>query len=271
MPELPEVETTRRAIEPLIVGRKVTQVVFRVAKLRRPVPTDSSATLIGQPVLAVQRRAKYLLIRFPTGTLLLHLGMTGHLHVVPVDTPPQRHDHVALEFSDGTCLRFNDSRRFGLFLWTAADPLRHPLLAHLGPEPLGSEMSGAFLHARAGGRRAAVKSFIMDQRTVVGVGNIYASEALFRAGIHPAREAGRVGLQGYERLVGAIREVLSEAIAEGGTTMGDFLEGGGRPGYFRLRLQVYGREGKPCPRCGRPIERIRLGQRSTYFCRTCQT
>lgn len=270
MPELPEVETTCRAIAPLIIDRTVARVRYRVAKLRRPVPTEATESLVGQSIMGVERRAKYLLLRFRTGSLILHLGMTGHLHVVPADTPPERHDHIDLEFTDGTCLRFNDSRKFGLFLWTEADPYRHPLLVHLGPEPLAGQMSGAFLYVRARGRRAPIKTFIMDQRTVVGVGNIYASEALFRAGIHPAREAGRIGPVRFRRLADSIREVLTEAIAEGGTTMRDFQETGGKPGYFRRKLRVYGRAGKPCLRCGRPIEGIRLGQRSTYFCRNCQ-
>ena len=271
MPELPEVETTRRGIAPLILGRTVAAVHSRVAKLRRPVPVAALEALDGQSVVSVERRAKYLLLRFQTGHIILHLGMTGHLHVVPADTPPERHDHIDLQFTDGTCLRFNDSRRFGLFLWTTTDPLHHPLLAHLGPEPLGPEMNGSALHTRARGRKVAVKSFIMDQRMVVGVGNIYASEALFRAGIHPSREAGRIGQPRYEELAGAIRAVLTEAIAEGGTTLRNFQNAAGKPGYFRLKLQVYGRDGNPCPRCGRPIMRISLGQRSTYFCRHCQT
>jgi formamidopyrimidine-DNA glycosylase len=270
MPELPEVETTRRGIAPLIVGKTIVSAVTRAAGLRWPFPPRLGELLAGQTISAVDRRAKYLLLRCEKGTLILHLGMTGHLRVVSQRVPVGRHDHLDLLFTDGSCLRFNDSRRFGALLWTSDDPEAHPLLAGLGPEPFAEGMSGDRLYRLSRGRKTAVKSFIMDQQVVVGVGNIYASEALYRAGIDPARNAGRVGLVRYRRLAAAIREVLGEAIAAGGTTIRDFSDSEGRPGYFALRLQVYGRSGDPCPRCGQAIRQSRIGQRSTYFCRACQ-
>jgi formamidopyrimidine-DNA glycosylase len=269
MPELPEVETTRRGIEPYLAGRTIERLVCRVPSLRRPLPGPEAA-LSGQVVQAVERRAKYLLVRCDGGTLILHLGMSGHLHLVAAGTPPQAHDHVDLVFTDGTALRFNDSRRFGSLLWTPDDPNRHPLLVELGPEPFATEMNGDYLHQRSRLRKVSVKMFIMDQRVVVGVGNIYASEALFRAGIDPRRAAGRVGRERYGRLAASIREVLTAAIDAGGTTTRDFTDVGGKPGYFRLQLKVYGRAGEPCSLCGHPIVRERLGGRSTYFCRKCQ-
>lgn len=270
MPELPEVETIRRGIAPLVEGRTIAGAVVRAPGLRWPFPDDLGAILAGQQVLAVGRRAKYLLLRCTSGHLLLHLGMTGHLRVVASETPPVKHDHVDLQFTDGNALRFNDSRRFGALLWTPADPHLHPLLVELGPEPFAAEMDGDYLFRRSRGRRSAVKTFIMDQTVVVGVGNIYASEALFQAGIHPETEAGKIGRDRYERLAQAIREVLDAAIAAGGTTIRDFVDSTGKPGYFHLQLQVYGREGEPCRRCGKSIQALRLGGRSTYFCRTCQ-
>jgi formamidopyrimidine-DNA glycosylase len=229
-----------------------------------------AVSLAGQQVVAVERRAKYLLLRCGDGTLILHLGMSGHLHLVAAGMPPQLHDHVDLVFTDGTALRFNDSRRFGALLWTPDDPHLHPLLVELGPEPFAAEMDGAYLYRRSRGRQGAIKPFIMDQQVVVGVGNIYASEALFRAGINPRRPVGSINRVRYERLAEAIREVLTEAIAAGGTTIRDFTDAGGKPGYFRLQLKVYGREGEACPACGRSIVQERLGGRSTYFCRKCQ-
>jgi formamidopyrimidine-DNA glycosylase len=269
MPELPEVETTRRGIEPHLTGRTIERLVCRVPRLRWPLPGEA-VSLAGQQVVAVERRAKYLLLRCGDGTLILHLGMSGHLHLVVAGTPPQLHDHVDLVFTDGTALRFNDSRRFGALLWTPDDPHLHPLLVELGPEPFAAVMDGDYLHRRSRGCQGAIKPFIMDQQVVVGVGNIYASEALFRAGIDPRRAAGSISRARYERLAEAIREVLTEAIAAGGTTIRDFTDAGGKPGYFRLQLKVYGREGEACPACGRPIVQERLGGRSTYFCRKCQ-
>lgn len=269
MPELPEVETTRRGIAPYLVGRTIARLVCRVQHLRWPLPAEA-ASLGGQQVQAVERRAKYLLLRCSGGALILHLGMTGYLRLVDAGTPPQAHDHVDLVFTDGSALRFNDARRFGALLWTPDDPHRHPLLVELGPEPFAAEMDGDYLFRRSRRRRGAVKPFIMDQQVVVGVGNIYASEALFRAGIDPRRPAGSIGRARYGRLAEATREVLAAAIAAGGTTIRDFVDAGGKPGYFRRQLRVYGREGEPCPVCTRPIAQERLGGRSTYFCRRCQ-
>ncbi len=270
MPELPEVETIRCGIEPFIKGRRVIQVSVRTPRLRWPVPADLASRLCGQTVQGVERRAKYLLLRTEVGTLLIHLGMSGFLRILQQPQPPGKHDHADIEFAGGICLRLNDVRRFGALLWLDGDPRHHSLLADLGPEPLSAELSGDYLYQRSKGRRLAVKPFIMDSRVVVGVGNIYASESLFRAGIDPARAAGRISLARYGCLATAIRQVLQEAIAAGGTTLRDFSDQHGRPGYFAQQLQVYGRAGEPCSGCGQAIVKIQLGQRSTYFCRQCQ-
>ena len=272
MPELPEVETTRRGIEHSLTGRLVTGLLLRERRLRWPVPEGVCTALPGRHVLGVRRRAKYLLVDLDGGTLLLHLGMSGSLRVLPSDTPPLAHDHYDLQLDSGRCLRFNDPRRFGSLHWLAGDedPAAHPLLARLGPEPLGREFEAAHLFEHSRGRRVAVKPFLMDQHVVVGVGNIYASEALFRAGIHPRTQAGRIGLGRYGRLVEAVRAVLEEAIREGGTTLRDYVSAEGTPGYFRQKLFVYERTGEPCRTCGRPIRHLVLGQRSTYYCPRCQ-
>lgn len=270
MPELPEVETTLQGLLPLLSGRTVTGIDARIPALRRPLPPDLAVQLTGQTVRGLQRRAKYLLIIFDSGTLLLHLGMSGHLRVVPVDTPAGKHDHIDITFDHGQLLRFHDPRRFGTLLWLAGDPFDHPLLRRIGPEPFDPRFDGSYLSRAALGRRAPVKTFIMDQRVVVGVGNIYAGEALFQAGIHPERPAGQVSAEGYQRLVEAIRDVLQAAIAAGGTTLRDFSGPTGRPGYFSRQLLVYGRSGEPCPQCSRPLSRQQIGRRSSYFCATCQ-
>ncbi len=270
MPELPEVETTRRGIAPLVEGATVTAVTVRESRLRQPVPGNLEALLGGQELLAVERRAKYLLFRFAHGTLIVHLGMSGSLRLVPPPTAFRKHDHIEIVFDGDRRLRFHDPRRFGLMIWSADPIVQHPLIAHLGPEPWDEGFDAAYLHAAASKRRAAVKNLIMDGKIVVGVGNIYASEALYRAGIHPQRAAGRVSIARYERLVLAIREVLAEAIEVGGTTLRDFVKSDGEPGYFRLQLNVYGRTGEPCPGCGRPIRQTVIGQRSSFYCPTCQ-
>ncbi len=270
MPELPEVETTRRGLEPLLVGRTILAVQVYNRSLRWPVSPGLAAGLRGRTVHAVRRRSKYLLVDCTAGTLILHLGMTGHLRVVAAAEPLRKHDHVALRLDDGQSLRFNDSRRFGAVLWTTANPLDHPLLKDLGPEPFDAAFTGELLARRAQGRVVAVKPFLMDARTVVGVGNIYASEALFRAGIDPCRAAGKVSRTAWKRLVAAVRAVLAEAIAAGGTTIRDFANSAGEPGYFRINLKVYGRAGEPCVTCNTPVSQVRLGQRSTYFCANCQ-
>ena len=269
MPELPEVETTRRGVEPHCVGRKVLRAIVREPRLRWPVPADLGKRLAGQPIEAVQRRAKYLLLRTPAGTLMVHLGMSGSLRVVSPDDPHQLHDHIDLELEGSVCLRFNDPRRFGSFHWLLpGEPV--PLLDHLGPEPLSEEFDGALLYRLSRRRKGAVKNFIMDGKVVVGVGNIYASEALFLSGIRPDRAAGRVSLARYERLAENIKLVLTSAIGQGGTTLRDFVGGDGKPGYFAQQLLVYGREGEPCRGCGTPLRKVRLGQRSSVYCVTCQ-
>lgn len=270
MPELPEVETVRRGLAPHLTGQIVTGVVVRQPRLRWPVPDDLAAQLPGQTIRRVERRAKYLLLRADTGTAILHLGMTGRLRILPAGAPLQKHDHVDLMLASGRCLRFNDSRRFGALLWTLEPPERHPLLEPLGPEPLGDAFSGAYLHQRAQGRIPAIKTFVMDNRVVVGVGNIYANEALFAAGIGPLRPAGQITLAEYERLAEAIQDILDEAIRQGGTTLRDFVGGEGEPGYFQQCLRVYDRYALPCTACGEPIQRCRIGQRATYYCPRCQ-
>jgi len=270
MPELPEVETTRRGIAPHVEGKRVRKVVVRNGKLRRPVPPELPELLPGRTILRVERRGKYLLLRTDRGSVILHLGMSGHLRIVPARTAAEKHDHLDIVLANGTALRLTDPRRFGLALWTAGDPREHPLLAGLGPEPLEEGFDGDYLFLAGRGRSLAVKQFIMDGRTVAGVGNIYASEALFRAGIHPARQAGRISRTRCLRLAQAIREVMSEAIIMGGTTLHDFRDGEGKPGYFRLRPDVYGREGEPCTGCGAALRQTRQGGRATCFCRKCQ-
>jgi formamidopyrimidine-DNA glycosylase len=244
--------------------------VVRQPSLRWPVPKGLSALLAGRRVEGLARRGKYLLLDVGTGAVLIHLGMSGSLRLVPADTPPQKHDHLDFLFEGGQAVRFTDPRRFGAVLWTAAPPAEHPLLAHLGPEPLGPAFDGAYLWLRARGRRVAVKALLMDSRVVVGVGNIYANEALFRSRIDPRRPAGRISSLRFERLAEAVREVLTEAIAQGGTTLRDFVAEDGRPGYFQQQLQVYGRAGRPCVRCAAALREVRLGQRSTVYCPRCQ-
>ena len=269
MPQHPEVETTRRGVMPLLVGRKVGLVEVRERRLRRPITPGLAGKLRGQVLRSVERRSKYLLFRFDTGCLLIHLGMSGSLRVVRRGTELRKHDHVDIDFGATRVLRYHDPRRFGLILWTSGTD-SHPLLAQLGPEPLESEFTSSYLRQRARGRKIAVKPFLMDGKVVVGVGNIYASEALFRAGIRPGRAAGRLSLPDCERIVAAIREVLQAAIREGGTTLRDFVGSDGEPGYFAQELAVYGRAGQPCRRCEAPIQHRVLGQRATYWCSACQ-
>lgn len=270
MPELPEVETTRRGIAPHVEGRQVTAVVVRNAQLRWPVPASIRRELPGQQIARVERRAKYLLLRSGIGTVIVHLGMSGSLRVVPATEQPRKHDHVDIVLDTGQCLRLHDPRRFGTVQWTRQPPDRHRLLRDLGPEPLSDQMNGGYLRQAAHGRRVAVKQFIMDAQVLVGVGNIYANEALFVAGIRPTRAAGRIALARYERLADAIREVIRTAIASGGTTLRDFLQSDGQPGYFKQQLRVYDRAGQPCVNCGRPVKRIVQGQRASFFCPHCQ-
>jgi len=269
MPELPEVETTRRGLAPHVEGRIVTGAVLRRPNLRWPIPPEISEVLPGHRVQAVRRRAKYLLLDTAVGSALLHLGMSGSLRVLPAATPVGKHDHVDLALDSGRVLRFTDPRRFGCLLWQPPGDT-HSLLADLGPEPLSAAFDGNYLFELSRGRSAPVKSFLMDQRVVVGVGNIYAAEALFAAGISPLRAAGRVSRERYVALAAAIRTILAYAIERGGTTLRDFISPDGEPGYFELELSAYGRGGEPCPRCGRPLKQAAIGQRATVWCGHCQ-
>ncbi len=269
MPELPEVETTRRGIAPHVIDRHIVRVVLRRPDLRWPIPAAISAELPGQRIVAVQRRAKYLLLEAQTGSALLHLGMSGVLRVLPADLAAASHDHVDLILDSGAMLRFTDPRRFGCLLWQPVGHT-HELLAGLGPEPLSETFDGDHLWRLSRGRKAPVKTFIMDQSVVVGVGNIYAAEALFRAGIHPLRAAGKVSRERYAQLAEAIKAILAHAIRRGGTTLRDFLDPDGAPGYFEQELFVYGRDGEPCRQCGTVIRALRLGNRASCYCPRCQ-
>lgn len=268
MPELPEVEVTRMGIEPHIKDQKIAKVIIRNGSLRWPVP-DEVQNLVGQTVADVERRAKYLLLKTSAGTAILHLGMSGKLYVIPADTPLQKHDHVDILLTNGMVLRFNDPRRFGALLWHEGEG-QHSVLEHLGPEPFDSAFDAEYLYQLSRGKQSAIKQFVMDNKVVVGVGNIYANEALFKAGIHPKRAAGNIGKKRYELLVPIIIETLKRAIEQGGTTLKDFAQADGKPGYFAQELLVYGRKGEPCVKCEAPLKEIRLGQRSTVFCSHCQ-
>ena len=270
MPELPEVETSRRGIEPHVVGQEIVDLTVRERRLRWPVSKDLEERLSGQTITSVDRRAKYLLINTTGGTAILHLGMSGHVSIVPRDTPAGVHDHVDIGLASGQALRLRDPRRFGS-LHFSENPASHWLLKDLGPEPLGDEFDGHYLWQRSRGRRVAVKQFIMNANIVVGVGNIYASEALFRARINPKRAAGRISLQRCDTLAEAIRSVLQRAIRAGGTTLRDYYGGFGEAGWFQQELDVYGREDEPCHRCDGPVTAIVQGQRATYYCKRCQT
>jgi len=269
MPELPEVETTRRGIAPHLIGHRVTALVIRQPRLRWPIPPLLRRKLPGQEIENVERRAKYLLVHTGAGSALLHLGMSGSLRVLPAEVPPQTHDHFDWCLDSGRILRFTDPRRFGCLLWQPSGTV-HALLADLGPEPLSEAFGGAQLWKMSRGRSAPVKTFLMDQKIVVGVGNIYAAEALFAAGIHPRRAAGSVSLARYLRLADEVKRILAHAIRRGGTTLRDFISPDGVPGYFEQELFVYGRAGEPCKVCGTPIRAIVLGQRSTFYCPRCQ-
>lgn len=269
MPELPEVETTRAGLEPHLSGREVEAVTLRRPDLRWPIAGEVESVLPGQRIAGVRRRAKYLLLDTAAGSALLHLGMSGSLRVLPAGTPPRPHDHVDLLLDGGRVLRFNDPRRFGCLLWQPPGEV-HPLLQALGPEPLGPDFDGDWLYRLSRGRRAPVKTFLMDQAVVVGVGNIYAAEALFASGISPLRPAGSVSRERYRRLADAVRAVLGAAIQRGGTTLRDFISPDGSAGYFVQELAVYGRGGAPCPRCGARLREARIGQRASVWCGRCQ-
>ncbi|HEX7326221.1 MAG TPA: bifunctional DNA-formamidopyrimidine glycosylase/DNA-(apurinic or apyrimidinic site) lyase [Rhodanobacteraceae bacterium] len=269
MPELPEVETTRRGIAPFVTGRVVERVVLRRHDLRWPIPRAISTRLPGQRIAAVERRAKYLLLHTAAGSALLHLGMSGSLRITAPDAPLRRHDHYDLVLDSGKALRFNDPRRFGCLLWQPPGTV-HPLLQDLGPEPLGDGFDGDWLWHASRGHSAAVKTFLMDQRVVVGIGNIYANEALFAAGVHPKRAAGAVSRLRYARIAAEARRILNYAITRGGTTLRDFIAPNGAPGYFEQELMVYGRAGEPCKVCGTAIRSHFIGQRMSYWCPRCQ-
>ena len=269
MPELPEVETTRRGLAPHLQGRRVHGVILRRADLRWPIPPEVAELLPGQRIEDIRRRAKYLLLDTALGSAVLHLGMSGSLR-----TPVTAHDHVDIALAGerggpGRVLRFNDPRRFGSLLWQPPGEV-HALLQGLGPEPLSDAFDGDYLFAMSRGRKAPVKTFLMDQAVVVGVGNIYAAESLFKAGISPLREAGKISRERYQRLADAVKEILVYAITRGGTTLRDFISPDGAPGYFEQELLVYGRDGLPCPNCGRALKHATIGQRASVWCSHCQ-
>jgi len=269
MPELPEVEITRLALCEHILDRTITAVTVRNKQLRWPVPPLLGRKLPGERITAIDRRGKYLLFTSSAGCFIVHLGMSGSLCIVDAGRQAGKHDHVDIDFDD-MVMRYNDPRRFGSFHWAGSQPLAHRLLQDLGPEPLSAGFDGDYLYQQSRKRKVAVKAFIMDHHTVVGVGNIYANEALFQAGIHPRRAAGRISVERYRLLAGAIKAVLRKAIAAGGTTLKDFVSGAHKPGYFQLQLAVYAREGLPCPRCRAPLRHTVLGQRASFYCINCQ-
>jgi formamidopyrimidine-DNA glycosylase len=269
MPELPEVETVRRGLAPHLENQRILGARVRDGRLRWPVPADLDETLRGRTVRTLARRGKYLLFRFDFGALICHLGMSGSLRLTEASITPEKHDHLDLPLEDGRLLRYRDPRRFGAVLWSD-DPDRHPLLASLGVEPLSSDFDGASLYALCRGRTTAIKALLMDAHLVVGIGNIYANEALFHADIDPRLAAGRLSRPRCARLSDAVKETLTRAIAAGGSTLRDFVDGQGKPGYFQQTYFVYGRAGEACRRCGSPIRRIRQGARSTFFCPRCQ-
>lgn len=270
MPELPEVETTLRGISPHIKGAVVSGVDIRQPQLRWPVPENLAEKLVGKRLLTLERRSKYLLLRFPKGTLIIHLGMSGSLRVLSHPRAPEKHEHFDISFDSGVTLRYRDPRRFGALLWTEEPAEDHYLLQSLGPEPLSEAFSAEYLWKRARGRKQAIKAFIMDAKQVVGVGNIYATEALFYAGIRPTRAAGKVSKASFEVLTKKIITVLEKAIEQGGTTLKDFESGEGKPGYFQQQLLVYGREGEKCSQCDTILKSTRIGQRASAYCPHCQ-
>ncbi|MBZ0091265.1 MAG: bifunctional DNA-formamidopyrimidine glycosylase/DNA-(apurinic or apyrimidinic site) lyase [Sulfuricellaceae bacterium] len=270
MPELPEVETTRRGLEPHLAGQRIRAVIIRNPRLRQPIPAELPAILPGRTVKQVLRRAKYLLLDCERGWLIVHLGMSGSLRVLPEETPPEKHDHFDLVLENGLCMRLRDPRRFGAVLWTADDPLDHPLLARLGIEPLTDEFDGAWLHRQLRGRKTSIKQTLMDGHLLVGVGNIYANEALFRTGIRPQTAAQRLSRPRCDRLAQTIKETLLQALAAGGSSLRDFVDSAGKPGYFQQSYYVYSRQDQACRVCASPIRHLRQGQRSTFYCPACQ-
>ncbi|MGB0732577.1 MAG: bifunctional DNA-formamidopyrimidine glycosylase/DNA-(apurinic or apyrimidinic site) lyase [Pontibacterium sp.] len=269
MPELPEVETTRRGVAPYIEGQTIKTVIVRQPALRWQVPESIDAQTRGKEITSVSRRGKYLLLSVSGGKIMIHLGMSGSLRIIEACEPPAFHDHVDIVLSNGKAVRFTDPRRFGSVLWQDEGEV-HALLASLGPEPLTDEFDGQYLAEKAAGKRVPIKSLLMDSKVVVGVGNIYANEALFSAGIHPKRQAGRISKLRLEKLVLEVKRILAHAIDQGGTTLKDFVGGDGKPGYFKQSLNVYGRGSEACVTCGATLVEIRMSQRTTVFCKSCQ-
>lgn len=269
MPELPEVETAKSGIKPYVENQIISRLIIRQPKLRWAIPDDIQK-LEGQVIRSVERKAKYILIETDAGTALIHLGMSGNLRIVSQQIEPEKHDHWDMVLADGKTLRYRDPRRFGALLWTTAPVERHELLVKLGPEPLSDDFDGLLLYEQSRNRRVTVKEFIMNSHIVVGVGNIYANESLFMAGINPKRQAGKISLQRYQILAEAIKKVLTKAIEQGGTTLKDFVREDGQTGYFQIQLQVYGKAGQPCSTCQSEIKQVTLGQRSTFYCAVCQ-
>lgn len=270
MPELPEVETTCKGIAPHIENNIITKVIVRNRSLRWPIPTGLNKKLSNQEITSVTRRAKYILINTNIGSLIIHLGMSGSLRILSSDEAVEKHDHFELQFKDGVALRLRDPRRFGCVLWERNDPLQHKLLLNLGPEPLDKEFNANLLFEKSRKRKTTIKQFIMDAKIVVGVGNIYASESLFLSGINPKRLAGKITKKNSQDLAAAIKKILKQAIKQGGTTLKDFTSSDGKPGYFQQKLKVYDRKGEACILCKKPIKCTTLGQRSTFYCSSCQ-
>ncbi len=270
VPELPEVEITRRGLAAHLGGLTIADVLIRNGSLRWPIPNNLPKLLRGLAIDSLKRRAKYLLMDCGSGTLILHLGMSGSLRILPANTPSGKHDHFDLILSNGTLMRLRDPRRFGAVLWHSGDTAIHPLLASLGPEPLETDFDARYLYRATRGRSVSIKQCIMDNHVVVGVGNIYANEALFRAGIKPRLAAGKLSLPRCTRLVAEIRATLAEAIKLGGSSLRDFVDTAGQPGYFQQTYWVYGRAGESCRRCGATIKQIKQGQRSSFYCGHCQ-
>lgn len=270
MPELPEVETIRRGILPHIIKQQVQQIIIRQPKLRWRIPENLPQEFIQQTIQSVTRRGKYLLLTTQNGTAIIHLGMSGRLRILPATIPAEKHDHVDILFSSEKCLRFTDPRRFGAVLWTNENPEQHPLLKNLGPEPLTSKFNGNYLFTTSRKKTTSIKQFIMNADIVVGVGNIYANEALFAAKIHPRTHAGKISKEKYQLLAQCIKKILMLAIKRGGTTLRDFFNSDNKPGYFSQKLKVYGREDLPCVRCKTLLKLIRIAQRATVFCPQCQ-
>lgn len=270
MPELPEVETTMRGLEPLLVGQRIRTAIVRDRRMRQPVPRKLPQLVAGATIRGLSRRGKYLLVDCGAGHLIVHLGMSGRLWVVRDGAPPAAHDHFDLVLENGTVVRLRDPRRFGLVLWQAGDALAHALLARIGPEPLSEKFDGAVLHAATRNRSAAIKLTLMDSRVVAGVGNIYASEALHRAAIHPGTAAGRLSRARCAALAAAVRKTLEIAIRAGGSSLRDYVRSDGLAGNYQNEFLVYGRAGQPCRRCSGKVREIRQGQRSTFFCPSCQ-